>query len=60
MPNDATTLKQIYMDILEQGTMQNFGQLLHNFEKHTNDMLINLMSFLLDFSNSFDFCGPNR
>jgi hypothetical protein len=50
-------LKEIYNEMLQQGTMQNFGQLLSNFEKHTNDMLIYLMNFLLDFSYFINFNG---
>lgn len=46
--------------MLQQGTMQNVGILLHNFEKHTNNMLTYLLNFLLDFSNFIDFSSSKE
>ena len=45
---------EIYADLVEQGTMQNFSLLLNRFSKNNLDLIKALLNVLLDFSAFID------
>ena len=54
IPNIHENNSEIYIDMVEQGTMQNFGLIINKFGKCDNELIINLLIVLLDFSAFID------
>jgi len=54
MPGQESLNSEVYADLVEQGTMQNFSLLLSKFSKANTDLIKALLNILLNFSAFID------
>ena len=63
MPRKDESFKEIYSDMVEQGSMQSFGFIINQFEKCDTEIVLKMLDILLDFSAYIDPTAtdnPNR